>query len=115
MSIGLTALTPVRQVLVNGVRVLVKQTSVTPAVTIQITTHVGCASDPPALPGLAYFLSRMLDRGTESMTAGVIAETLEGRGVSLVTSLSGSVGTRLLLETKVQTSGETRPRTPWDT
>jgi len=88
MSIGLTALSPVRQVLANGVRVLVKQTSVTPAVTIQITAHVGCASDPPALPGLAYFLSRMIDRGTESMTAGVIAETLEGRGVSLVTSMT---------------------------
>ena len=88
MSLELAGLNAVRRVVSGGVRVLVKETRVTPAVTIQLTTHVGCASDPPALPGLAYFLSRMLDRGTESMTAGVIAETLEGRGVSLVTSLT---------------------------
>ncbi len=39
-------------------------------------------------------------------------ETFRNQGVSIVTSLSGSVGTRLFLETKVQTSRETRPRSP---
>ena len=38
-------------------------------------------------------------------------ETFRNQGVSIVASLSSSVGTRLFLETKVQTSGETRPRT----
>ena len=37
-------------------------------------------------------------------------ETFHNRGTSIVTSLSGSVGSRLFLETKVQTSRETRPR-----
>jgi zinc protease len=88
MSVEMVGLSPVRRLVSSGVRVLVKETRVTPAMTIQLTAHVGCASDPPALPGLAYFLSRMLDRGTESMTAGAIAETLECRGVSLVTSMT---------------------------
>jgi hypothetical protein len=37
-------------------------------------------------------------------------ETFHNRGTSIVTSVSGSVGSRLFLETKVQTSRETRPR-----
>ncbi|HEX7792865.1 MAG TPA: carboxypeptidase regulatory-like domain-containing protein [Vicinamibacterales bacterium] len=39
-------------------------------------------------------------------------ETFHNQGVSMVTSLSGSVGDSLFLETKIQTSGETRPRNP---
>ncbi len=37
-------------------------------------------------------------------------ETFRNQGLSIMASLSGSVGTRLFLETKVQTSRETRPR-----
>jgi hypothetical protein len=37
-------------------------------------------------------------------------ETFRNQGVSIVTSLSGPVGARLFVETKVQTSRETRPR-----
>jgi hypothetical protein len=39
-------------------------------------------------------------------------ETFRNQGLSMVASLNGSVGTRLFLETKVQTSRETRPRDP---
>ena len=39
-------------------------------------------------------------------------ETFSNQGVSIVASLNGSLGTRLFLETKVQTSRETRPRDP---
>jgi hypothetical protein len=39
-------------------------------------------------------------------------ETFRNQGVSIVASLSGSVGTRLFHETKVQASRETRPRMP---
>ena len=88
MSVALTGLNPVRHVLGNGVRVIAKSAPVTPAVTIQITVHAGTAADPPGLPGLAYFLSRMIDRGTTTLTADVIAEALEGRGVSLATSVT---------------------------
>jgi hypothetical protein len=39
-------------------------------------------------------------------------ETFRNDGLSIVASLSSSVGTRLFLETKFQTSRETRPRNP---
>jgi hypothetical protein len=39
-------------------------------------------------------------------------ETFHNQGVSIVTSLSGAVGASLFLETKLQTSRETRPRDP---
>jgi hypothetical protein len=39
-------------------------------------------------------------------------ETFRNQGVSIVTSLSSSVRTRLFVETKFQASRETRPRTP---
>src|SRR5262249_54886717 len=39
-------------------------------------------------------------------------ETFHNQGLSVVTSLSSSIGDSWFLETKVQTSGETRPRTP---
>ena len=39
-------------------------------------------------------------------------ETFRNQGVSIVASVSSTVGERLFLETKVQTSGEVRPRTP---
>lgn len=81
-------LNPVREVLANGVKVIVKETRVTPAITIHAAVYSGCASDPDGLPGLAYLLSRMIDRGTESMSADVIAESLDSRGVSLATSLN---------------------------
>jgi zinc protease len=88
MSVTPAGLNPVRHVIANGVTVLAKQSPVTPAVTIHLSAHAGAVSDPPDLPGLAYFLSRMIDRGTSAMTADEIAETLEGRGVSLATSVT---------------------------
>ncbi len=88
MSVAAAGLSPVRHVLTNGVRVIAKETRVTPAVTIHVSAHVGSAADPISLPGLGYFLSRMIDRGTESMAGDAIAETLEGRGVSLATNIS---------------------------
>jgi zinc protease len=39
--------------------------------------------DPPAHPGLAHLVSRLLDRGTTSRTAAQIADELDTRGVSL--------------------------------
>jgi zinc protease len=75
-------------VLPNGVRIITKTTDVTPAVTIHAAVHTGSAADPPDLPGLAYFLSRLIDRGTSTMTADAIAESLDGRGASLAVSVN---------------------------
>lgn len=50
--------------------------------------------------------------GTLLSQAASNLETFRNQGVSIVTALSSSVGTRLFLETKFQMSRETRPRTP---
>ena len=76
-------LDPARQELANGVVVLVKHAPTTPAVTLHAALHVGSAYDPPGRHGLAHFLSRVIDRGTERRSADDIADELDGHGVSL--------------------------------
>ena len=55
----------------------------TPAVTISAVFRAGSVSEPPDLPGLAYLMGRVIDRGTERRSAAVIAQDLDDRGVSL--------------------------------
>jgi zinc protease len=70
-------------VLPSGAVAIVQETSTTPAVTINATVRAGGVHEPSDLPGLAYMLGRVLDRGTESRSADVLAEELDDRGVSL--------------------------------
>lgn len=76
-------LAPARQVLDNGAVVIVKETRTTPAVTISAALQGGSIYESDAQVGLAHFLSRVIDRGTEDRTAESIAEDLDFRGVSL--------------------------------
>ena len=76
-------LSPVRQELGNGAVILVQETAMTPAVTISATFRAGSVFDPPDLPGLAYLTGRVLDRGTATRSAAVLADELDDRGVSL--------------------------------
>jgi zinc protease len=76
-------LAPTRKRLGNGALIIAKQSRVTPAVTISASVSAGTASDPSNLPGVAHFLSRVIDRGTLSRTGDEIAELLDSRGVSL--------------------------------
>jgi zinc protease len=76
-------LSPVRQELANGAVILVQETAMTPAVTISATFRGGSIFDPPDLPGLAYLTGRVLDRGTATRSAAVLADQLDDRGVSL--------------------------------
>jgi zinc protease len=76
-------LSPVREELENGAVVLVQETAMTPAVTISATFRAGSVFDPPDLPGLAYLTGRVLDRGTATRSAAVLADELDDRGVSL--------------------------------
>jgi zinc protease len=80
-------LAPVREVLENGVVVLAKETPTTPAVTLHLDLRAGTADDPPDLPGLAHFMSRTIDRGTERHSADAIAEELDSRGVTLSSTI----------------------------
>jgi len=81
-------LAPVRAVLDNGANVTAKRSTTTPAVTIHTGFLAGSVYDPPAHAGLAHFVSRTIDRGTATRPAGVIAEELDRRGVSLSTMVN---------------------------
>lgn len=76
-------LSPTRQELANGLVALAKESRATPAVTISAAVSAGAIVDPPDTPGLAYFLSRVIDRGTARRSAEEIADLLDGRGVAL--------------------------------
>ncbi len=76
-------LAPTRKMFSNGAVVTAKETRTTPAVTISATLRAGSIYDPPERGGLSHFLSRVVDRGTETRSAEEIAESLDGRGVSL--------------------------------
>ena len=79
-------LAAVRHRLQNGAIVMAKASHVTPAATITVSVPAGSVTDPPTLDGAAHFLSRMIDRGTESRSGDEIAALLDTRGVSLSVS-----------------------------
>ena len=81
-----SGLAPTRTVLPNGSRVIVKQARTAPAVTIHASVRAGAVFDPQDGVGLAHFVSRTIDRGTERRSADDIAEELDGRGVTLTVS-----------------------------
>jgi zinc protease len=81
-------LAPSRDVLPNGLTVLSKRTSVTPAVTLTASIRAGAAFDPPDLSGVAHFVSKTIDRGTAARSADQIAEELDSRGVSLAATVT---------------------------
>jgi zinc protease len=76
-------LSPVRTVLASGAVVIVQETPMTPAVTINVTVRAGGVHEPSDRTGLAYLAGRVLDRGTTHRTADQLAEELDERGVSL--------------------------------
>jgi len=81
-------LRPTRTVLDNGLVVLSKHTSTTPAVAISLAARAGSACDPAGRPGTAWLLSRVLDRGTATRTAADIAEELDSRGITLTITVT---------------------------
>lgn len=77
------ALNPTRRVLDNGVTVIAKANHTTPAVSLLIGVRTGAYSDPADKEGTAALCARVLDRGTITRPADVIADDLDGRGASL--------------------------------
>ena len=57
-----------------------------------VAVRAGSGHDPADRLGLAHFVSKVIDRGTETRSADAIAEALDGRGVTL----NSSVGRHLL-------------------
>ncbi|MSO35833.1 MAG: insulinase family protein [Acidobacteria bacterium] len=74
---------PARTVLDNGVTVIAKANHTTPAVSLLIGVRAGAYADPPDREGTAALCARVLDRGTVTRPAEVIADDLDGRGASL--------------------------------
>src|SRR2546430_11210746 len=81
-------LEPSRTVLDNGVVLLAKRTSTTPAVAMNLAVRAGSAFDPPGRAGLTWLLSRVIDRGTAARSAADIAEELDSRGITLTIAVT---------------------------
>ena len=82
-TLARAGLAPTRARLDNGLVVLAKQTTSTPAVTLHVMCGAGTVHDPADLPGVSHLVARVLDRGTATRNAEEIADALEERGVSL--------------------------------
>ena len=78
-----SGLDPYRRVLPNGAVVIVQETGFSPAVTLNFAFRAGSLDEPDDHPGLAWFLGRVIDRGTASRSADAIAEVLDDRGVAV--------------------------------
>ena len=83
-----TRLAPLRAVLDNGAVFLTKEATATPAVAIHLAMRCGSAYDPSGAPGTAWLLSRVIDRGTLTRSAGEIAEELDGRGITVTVAVT---------------------------
>jgi zinc protease len=81
-------LNPHRTVLENGVTLLVKQTQATPSVAISLAMRAGSACDQDGAQGTTWLLSRVIDRGTSTRSAAVIAEDLDSRGITVSVTLT---------------------------
>src|SRR3954469_25244331 len=86
-----SGLAPVRQVLSNGAIVIVQETAFSPAVTINAAFRAGSVEEPEEREGLAWFLGRVIDRGTATRSADAVAEALDDRGVALRVSTNRHV------------------------
>jgi zinc protease len=72
-----------RKVLPNGLTLIVRENHISPSIVAYIDIAAGSAFDPSGKHGLANFTAGMLDRGTASMSAALIAETLDSSGTDL--------------------------------
>jgi zinc protease len=76
-------LTPVRVRLSNGAVLTAQENPAAPAVVINASFQAGSVYDPPDLPGLAYLVARVMDRGTARRSGDAIARELDGLAVGL--------------------------------
>jgi zinc protease len=82
------SLSPIRTRLDNGARLLVKRTTATPAVSINLAIRAGSIADPAGWPGTTWLLSRTIDRGTAMRSAAAIAEELDSRGITVTINVT---------------------------
>ena len=76
---------PERRRLPNGMRVTVVEKRGLPIVSFALMLQAGAITDPPELPGLAYFTTQLLPEGTETRSSQDIANAFEFIGARLST------------------------------
>ena len=76
---------PERRQLPNGMRVTVVEKRGLPIVSFALMLQAGAITDPPELPGLAYFTTQLLPEGTETRSSQDIANAFEFIGARLST------------------------------
>ena len=69
-----------KEILPNGVRVVVQEMPGVPSVSVGIWAETGSAHETPALNGVSHFLEHMLFKGTKNRNAKEIANALESVG-----------------------------------
>lgn len=67
----------------NGMRALVRPNPVSPSVVVTGVLHAGALYEPAALPGLAGFMTALLERGTEDHTFAELSDELEAIGADI--------------------------------
>ena len=76
----MTETEPVRQVLPNGVVLVVQEHRASDLVALQLWVRVGGRDEAPAELGLSHYLEHMLFKGTPTRPPGAIDRLLEGLG-----------------------------------
>lgn len=66
--------------LANGLQVLAVPHKEQPAISFRLLIRAGAANDAANKPGVASFVAALLDQGTTTMSAEVIANTIESAG-----------------------------------
>jgi zinc protease len=69
-----------REVLSNGLTLLLRPTRLAPVANVQIWAKVGSADERPGEQGLAHFHEHMLFKGTENRGVGDVAGDVEAAG-----------------------------------
>ena len=76
----MTKTTVHREILPNGLTVLLRPHAVAPVAEVQIWARVGSADERPGEEGLAHFFEHMLFKGTARRGVGDVAGEIEGAG-----------------------------------
>ncbi|MEE8112204.1 MAG: pitrilysin family protein [Acidobacteriota bacterium] len=98
---GLDGLRPIRQVLTNGLVLIVQPVPALPSITALLTVKAGSLFDPRGGAGTAHFTSMLLDRGTDKFGKEELAENLDYLGAQFshqVDAHTVSLGSTLLPE-----------------
>lgn len=69
-----------KEVLANGLTLLVAETRIAPIAALSLTVRTGSADDPPGLGGLAHFLEHMILKGGREGSPGRLARAVQDVG-----------------------------------